>query len=113
MHQVCIIPSFGERYLSSGKPRASLLLRCCCQLNQIGWCCCGLELGAAHTARTTRTAHTLAPSTSTHRRCVCTAAVLFSSIREECERMGVNERVLISDEAGRQFYVPPLRSTDS
>lgn len=36
-------------------------------------------------------------------------AVLFSSIREECERMGVNERVLISDEAGRQFYVPPLR----
>lgn len=40
-------------------------------------------------------------------------AVLFSSIREECERMGVNERVLISDEAGRQFYVPPLRSADS
>lgn len=40
------------------------------------------------------------------------AAVLFSSIREECERMGVNERVLISDEAGRQFFVPPLPAAD-
>ena len=37
-------------------------------------------------------------------------AVLFSHIREECERIGVNERVLMSDEAGRQFYVPPLDS---
>jgi cysteine synthase A len=36
------------------------------------------------------------------------SSVLFNSIREECERMGVNERVQISDEAGRQFYVPPL-----
>lgn len=36
------------------------------------------------------------------------SSVLFNSIREECERMGVNERVLMSDEAGRQFYVPPL-----
>ncbi|PSC70307.1 cysteine synthase [Micractinium conductrix] len=36
------------------------------------------------------------------------SSVLFSHIREECERMGVNERVLMSDEAGRQFYVPPL-----
>jgi hypothetical protein len=34
--------------------------------------------------------------------------VLFNDIREECERMGVNERVLMSDEAGRQFFVPPL-----
>ncbi|KAL4448457.1 hypothetical protein ABPG75_005676 [Micractinium tetrahymenae] len=38
------------------------------------------------------------------------SSVLFSHIREECERMGVNERVLMSDEAGRQFYVPPLDS---
>lgn len=38
------------------------------------------------------------------------SSVLFNSIREECERMGVNERVLISDEAGRQFFVPPLDS---
>ena len=41
---------------------------------------------------------------------MCAPAVLFSSLREECERMGVNERVLISDEAGRQFYVPALES---
>jgi hypothetical protein len=33
---------------------------------------------------------------------------MFADVREECERMGINERILVSDEAGREFYVPPL-----
>lgn len=33
---------------------------------------------------------------------------MMASARDECERMGVNERVLLSDQAGRQFFVPPL-----
>lgn len=33
---------------------------------------------------------------------------MMAATRDECERMGVNQRVLLSDQAGRQFYVPPL-----
>ena len=36
------------------------------------------------------------------------SSVLFTTIREECQQMGVNERVKLSDQAGRQFFVPPL-----
>ena len=36
------------------------------------------------------------------------STVLFSAAREEAEAMAVGDRVLLSDEAGRQFYVPPL-----
>lgn len=31
---------------------------------------------------------------------------LFSSLRDECQGMAINERVLLSDQAGRQFFVP-------
>lgn len=31
---------------------------------------------------------------------------LFSALRNECQGMAVNERVLLSDQAGRQFFVP-------
>ncbi len=34
---------------------------------------------------------------------------LFASLREECENMELDQRVLLSDQAGRQFYVPPLK----
>ncbi|CAL8467870.1 g7408 [Coccomyxa elongata] len=36
------------------------------------------------------------------------STMLFASTREECQQMGVNERVLLSDQSGRQFFVPPL-----
>ena len=36
------------------------------------------------------------------------STVMMAATRDECERMGVNQRVLLSDQAGRQFYVPPL-----
>lgn len=36
------------------------------------------------------------------------SSVLFSSIAEESQKMQVNERVRLMDEAGREFYVPPL-----
>jgi len=36
------------------------------------------------------------------------STVLFSSIADEVGRMGTNERVKLSDEAGKEFYVPPL-----
>jgi cysteine synthase A len=36
------------------------------------------------------------------------SSVLFTTIREECQQMGVNERVKLSDQAGREFFVPPL-----
>ena len=36
------------------------------------------------------------------------STVMMASARDECERMGVNERVLLSDQAGRQYFVPPL-----
>ena len=31
---------------------------------------------------------------------------LFSALRDECQGMAINERVLLSDQAGRQFFVP-------
>eukprot|EP01024_Parvocaulis_polyphysoides_P007614 TRINITY_DN12256_c1_g1_i1.p1 TRINITY_DN12256_c1_g1~~TRINITY_DN12256_c1_g1_i1.p1 ORF type:complete len:400 (+),score=75.82 TRINITY_DN12256_c1_g1_i1:35-1234(+) len=37
------------------------------------------------------------------------SSVMFSDIREECERMTVNERIKVSDLAGREFYIPPLK----
>lgn len=33
---------------------------------------------------------------------------LFAALRDECQGMGINQRVLMSDQAGRQFFVPPL-----
>lgn len=36
------------------------------------------------------------------------SSILFAEEREECAKMGINERILLSDEAGRQFFVPPL-----
>ena len=36
------------------------------------------------------------------------SSVLFSSIAQEVGRMGINERVRLADEAGREFFVPPL-----
>ncbi|KAK9787739.1 hypothetical protein WJX73_004575 [Symbiochloris irregularis] len=36
------------------------------------------------------------------------STMLFADVKEECSKMGLNERVLLSDEAGRQFFVPPL-----
>ena len=36
------------------------------------------------------------------------SSILFAEEREECSKMGINERILLSDEAGRQFFVPPL-----
>jgi cysteine synthase len=36
------------------------------------------------------------------------SSVLFSSIAAEMAGLGVNERVRLTDEAGKEFYVPPL-----
>lgn len=36
------------------------------------------------------------------------STALFADLKEECQNLGINERVLLSDEAGRQFFVPPL-----
>ena len=36
------------------------------------------------------------------------SSMLFADVKEECQKMGLNERVLLSDQAGRQFFVPPL-----
>ena len=36
------------------------------------------------------------------------STMLFASTREECQQMGINERVLLSDQTGKQFFVPPL-----
>lgn len=36
------------------------------------------------------------------------STVLFNKLREESSVMDINERVLVSDQAGRQFYVPSL-----
>eukprot|EP01025_Chloroclados_australasicus_P027219 TRINITY_DN26_c0_g3_i3.p1 TRINITY_DN26_c0_g3~~TRINITY_DN26_c0_g3_i3.p1 ORF type:complete len:398 (-),score=52.22 TRINITY_DN26_c0_g3_i3:281-1474(-) len=37
------------------------------------------------------------------------SSVMFTDIKEECERMMVDERIKISDVAGREFYIPPLK----
>ena len=34
--------------------------------------------------------------------------MLFQSISAECAQMDINERVLLTDEAGKSFYVPQL-----
>lgn len=36
------------------------------------------------------------------------STVLFNRLREESSVMDINARVLVSDQAGRQFYVPSL-----
>ncbi|KAA6417464.1 MAG: cysteine synthase [Trebouxia sp. A1-2] len=36
------------------------------------------------------------------------SSVLFTSIREECQKMGVDERIMLSDQTGKEFFVPPL-----
>ena len=33
-------------------------------------------------------------------------SALFATVRAECEKMGVNERVKLTDSAGREMYVP-------
>jgi hypothetical protein len=38
--------------------------------------------------------------------CRYLSTALFEQIRNECEGMQINERVKISDAAGREFYVP-------
>jgi len=34
------------------------------------------------------------------------SSVLFQALRDECQEMGINERIALSDMAGRRFYVP-------
>ena len=36
------------------------------------------------------------------------SSVLFASVAQEVARMGINERVRLTDEAGREFFVPGL-----
>jgi cysteine synthase A len=36
------------------------------------------------------------------------SSVMFANIKAECEALGVDERVLMRDVAGREFYVPEL-----
>eukprot|EP00210_Caulerpa_lentillifera_P007859 g7501.t1 len=36
------------------------------------------------------------------------STVLFSDIKESCEKMKINQRIPITDQAGRRFYIPPL-----
>lgn len=33
------------------------------------------------------------------------SSVMFADIREECEKLGINEKILVSDEAGREYFV--------
>jgi hypothetical protein len=40
--------------------------------------------------------------------CRYLSSMLFQSIRAECAQMDINERVLLTDEAGKSFYVPEL-----
>eukprot|EP01023_Acetabularia_acetabulum_P030741 TRINITY_DN2894_c0_g1_i7.p1 TRINITY_DN2894_c0_g1~~TRINITY_DN2894_c0_g1_i7.p1 ORF type:complete len:364 (+),score=73.49 TRINITY_DN2894_c0_g1_i7:176-1267(+) len=37
------------------------------------------------------------------------SSVMFADIKEECEKMTVNERIKVADLAGREFYIPPLK----
>ncbi len=36
------------------------------------------------------------------------SSVMFNAFREECEGMSINERIKVSDEAGKEFFVPRL-----
>eukprot|EP01026_Neomeris_dumetosa_P016585 TRINITY_DN1629_c0_g1_i6.p2 TRINITY_DN1629_c0_g1~~TRINITY_DN1629_c0_g1_i6.p2 ORF type:complete len:289 (+),score=54.26 TRINITY_DN1629_c0_g1_i6:3-869(+) len=36
------------------------------------------------------------------------SSVMFTDLKQECERLTINERIKISDVAGREFFVPPL-----
>jgi cysteine synthase len=36
------------------------------------------------------------------------SSAMFSAVREECDGMEINDRVRVSDEAGREFFVPPI-----
>lgn len=38
------------------------------------------------------------------------SSVLFTSISEECQKMGVDDRIMLSDQTGKEFFVPPLAS---
>lgn len=38
------------------------------------------------------------------------SSALFTSIRQECEKMGVDERIMLSDQSGKEFFVPGLAS---
>jgi len=38
------------------------------------------------------------------------STALFDSVRAEAEAMGINDRVKLSDAAGREFFVPPLQA---
>jgi len=37
------------------------------------------------------------------------SSAMFADIRSECEQMGINERILYTDLAGRETYLPPLK----
>jgi cysteine synthase A len=32
------------------------------------------------------------------------SSVMFNEVREECEKMGINERIKLLDVAGKEFY---------
>ena len=36
------------------------------------------------------------------------SSALFAAIREECKDMGADQRIKMRDQAGREFFVPPL-----
>ncbi len=33
---------------------------------------------------------------------------MFNVFRDECEAMGINERVKVTDEAGKEFFAPRI-----
>lgn len=41
------------------------------------------------------------------------STVLFSSIAQEVSKLGIDERVKLTDEAGREFFVPSLGNSGS
>ncbi|KAL6763992.1 cysteine synthase [Haematococcus lacustris] len=38
------------------------------------------------------------------------SSIMFADVREECEKLPINGRILVSDIAGREFYVPAISS---